>query len=135
MPLPSLDVAREERRAWEAQRITQFGVTHNVLLGLTTAAIGFLLRDDSTNRSALGLCSVSLLAGLALAWTRLLEFRLTARRYRLADGANRGTSVECAYTCLERKANSLGRASWRLLALQTITFLLAGMAVVLPSLR
>ena len=132
MSLPAREVAAEERRIWEANRVTQFGVTHNVLLGLATAAVGFIMNADEANRLALGLSGASLIAGLALTWTRLLDFRLTARRYRLAEGENRGASVEWEFAKLQSQADALGRVSWRLLALQTATFLLAGIALAWP---
>ncbi|HEY5328865.1 MAG TPA: hypothetical protein VIJ79_03190 [Acidobacteriaceae bacterium] len=115
---------------WDKIRIDQFGYTHNLLLALATALLGYafsLIRDKNfvpycTGRiaiiSVLALLGLSVFAGLMCAVSRLLDFKGTARRANEKSNAPSSEWTEF-----------LGKLSWTLLGIQFAAFLLGGFSL------
>ena len=108
----------------------------NLLIGLATgllaleaqaildAKIQVGAQDQFLGLASLGFLSLSLLVGLILAWSRLNDFRKTARIVR-----ERAEDPEAA-AVLRAEVRALGDNSWRMLTIQTVSFALGTAALV-----
>ncbi len=117
---------------WQQFTISQFSFFTNLIMTFALGAIGFILNVMVEHaecqyyhfRLLAGLAAVvfglSLLLGILLAINRLIDFRSTARIARIREKyGNIGVSD------LRREVDMLGRASWALLLLQTLAFMIA----------
>ena len=119
---------REAFVRWQGRALDQMSAVTNLLIALATGVLALvaptiLERTSAFDENArlLSLLSIwslaiSLLTGLILAWNRLQDFRATTQVIR-----KRGEDLEAA-DLLREEARTLGKASWRLLLLQTIAF-------------
>lgn len=117
---------------WETIRREQLGVATTLLFGLASAALGFCGSLLSAEHAVFGGCGtcfyllatgtffVTVLLSIAVTITRLLDFRLTARKLRLEGRGEKGAVIDR----LESVTRSLGRCTWRLFYCQLGGFLL-----------
>lgn len=134
---------------WQTVRITHFGHVANVVLTLTTAALGFLVNLVVEERITLTTPSASFLiiasaaalllaigAGLYANWSRLQDFRYTAKAARgrelherdlagepLNEKDRHRASNRGAY---REVADRYGKCSWSLLKVQLWSFVIGG---------
>jgi hypothetical protein len=134
---------------WQEVRITHFGHTANVVLTLTTAALGFLVNLVVEKRIALPTPSASLSviasvgafllaigAGLYANWSRLQDFRYTAKAARGRELYERDLAGETLNEKDRHRASNRdayrevadchGKCSWILLRIQLWTFVIGG---------
>ena len=132
------DKYRERFVRWQSITITQLGYAVNLILGLSTAALGFsltLLKDPSFAPQGLQKLffdlSVSLLlastgVGLWCVCNRLKDFRTTMRNTRVGDKLKRAHEPEAEIGRRLNKprteARKLGKCTWLLFKLQVWLF-------------
>lgn len=116
---------------WQTNTMAQLSATLSFLSGLAIGGLGFLFalaRDQSFTPTginavlflvAIAAFLVAALAGIAAFVTRLIDFRLTARRIR-----NGGTLAE-PLTVFGTEASALGQLTWFLLWLLLIAMAIA----------
>lgn len=112
---------------WQEIRIKQLGFVNNVVLILSSAIIGLVVRSENllTILEKWGVSSLllSILFGLFCAWIRLWDFRLTAQLARAKAGNDCGCSTNSCVICRVRhKVEELGECSWVLLRAQLFAF-------------
>ena len=113
---------------WQEIRIRQLGFVNNVVLILSSATIGFVVRSENllTMLEKWGISSLllSVVFGLFCAWIRLWDFRLTAQLARAPAGNDCGCSSinSCIICRVRHKLEELGECSWMLLRAQLFTF-------------
>jgi hypothetical protein len=138
---PGIDsVPRAERYVrWQAQAIGQLSFAINLFCGFSVAALGFavsLFREPSftPNRCyailfllSFGLLSLSVVLGVSAVTTRLIDFRLTARKIRLAQREASSEEIEA----VGAETKCLGKATWGLfwLLLGSLVLGVAGVVV------
>jgi hypothetical protein len=142
--------AHEAFVRWQEITRTQLGHTINLILTLTTAALGFALTlalGERTPPAHLDKCGlfyslVTLIAaaaiGLAANYSRMLDFRWTARAARCREMQARIELKELLTDKQQARARdrekysncaeSWGKVTWRLLLFQLLAFL-AGIAL------
>jgi hypothetical protein len=114
---------------WQGNALAQFSAAVALLSGLAVAGLGFLfslLRDRTFAPAgcyaalfvlAVACFFVAAAAGVTVMITRLLDFRLTARKVR--------NVTDEPLTFFETDATGYGKATWRLFWLLTISFAVA----------
>jgi hypothetical protein len=119
---------RERFVRWEGRTLDQFSFVSNLVLGLSTAALGLsasALLDRKVPSTGLAhwlfivgfaLHAVATIVGLGLGWNRLLDFRKTME-------TNKALLLS-QVRAMRQETKELGRGSWRLLATQSIAFAL-----------
>jgi hypothetical protein len=138
---------REIEVRWNETRVKQFSFSNNLILTFSLGLLGFIsnqllkkgdqgwsLSQISELRWGLKFAGISVLVGILVTLSRLLDFRYTAKISRgkkkkfefedlketiLADDQKLIDGI-CCHKCL---AKWLGRISWNLFFLQLITFL------------
>jgi hypothetical protein len=127
---PDKERARDAFVRWQGRTVDQLGSVSNLILGLSTAAIGLLATALVDGRvPAVGwsrwaflfalLCElVATVSGVALAWNRLLDFRATmnSAKARLRQETDQLPG-------LREETQVLGEATWRMLKVQTASFI------------
>lgn len=115
---------------WQGQTMAQLSIALSVISGLSIAGLGFslsLLRQDDFNPSgvyavlflvALATSFIASAAGIAALITRLMDFRLTARKVRAG-------SADEPLTLFGTDASNYGRATWRLFWAMVVCFALS----------
>ncbi len=114
---------RDERFVrWQGYAIAQLTFSINLFLGFAAASLcyGFsILRGDNFNLSGIYevifICSlvslcISLLCGAGAVVSRLMDFRLTARKIK----SEKEHTPENVAGVFKHKAKALGEATWRL---------------------
>ncbi len=125
---------------WQEVRIKHFGYTANLVLTLTTAALGFAVNLAVDNKivltklfvAALIFLGLAMFVGLLTNYSRLLDFRHTAKAARSRELHARETKgetldeedrkVAAERSAHHRKSDCYGKWSWRLLPIQLIVF-------------
>ena len=120
----------ETLRRYEALRREQLGAAISLILGLSAAGVGFCISrivDKDTRFSAPGsyyfLAAVGLFIfavglGIGATFTRLCDFRLTAKKLRRK--LRRASAAELSK--LKKCTDALGAWTWRLFTAQSIAF-------------
>ena len=119
---------------WQGYALAQLTFSINLFFATALAALGFDLNLVSTLPSqnagwiscgllvSSGLLFVSLIAGMGAVISRLVDFRLTARKIRSGDlGA-----ADDELGLIAHKTKALGRSTWRLFWIQ-VAFLALGL--------
>ncbi len=124
--------ARERFIRWQGRTLDQFSFASNLVLGLSAAALGLAvtaLLDHKVPPSglshwlflgAVGLHASATIVGIGLAYNRLLDFRKTMHATKAKSSQLR---------VLRRETKELGKASWRLLWVQGVAFVLGVLAL------
>ena len=129
-----IDEEREEKmdtlRRYEEARREHLGGAINLLFGLATAAAGFCIvhitdRDSEFSHpgscyfvSATAVFIVTVALCVLATWTRLRDFRLTARKLRRELRGADATELQR----LGDTTDSLGKWTWRLFYAQLVAF-------------
>lgn len=120
---------------WQGNTMAQFATALSLLSGLSIAGLGFLfslLREKTFSPSgcyaalfllALGTFFIASISGIAAVITRLIDFRLTAKKVRQRE-------IEEPLTFFGTDASGYGKATWRLFWALVVSF---SVAVVLSS--
>lgn len=126
---------------WETTRRDQLGVAIALLFGLASAALGFCGSLLTAEHAVFGGCGtylyllatgtffVTILLSIAATVTRLLDFRLTARKLRLEGRGEKGAVIDR----LKSVTRCFGRCTWGLFYCQLGGFVL-GVALLLLAL-
>lgn len=128
---------------WQRITITQLGFTTNLIFTITIAIIGFSFKTV-TNSNFLLSCSekyfytagfiillISFVSGIIITFTRLIDFRLTAKTARKRENNSR----DMALNNLRCKTKYLGKATWGLFWVQISTFGLGTLLIVIVLLH
>lgn len=119
---------------WQGRTLDQFSFVSNVVLGLSTAAMGLsagALLDRKVPATGLAhwlfllglaLHAIATTVGVGLAWNRLIDFRKTMETNK--------TLQLSQVRALRSQTKELGKGSWRLLATQTVAFVLGILCLV-----
>lgn len=112
---------------WQGYTMAHLTATHALLMGLSVGGLGLLFSLASNAKWtaaggpaclylwAIGLLIISALAGLGVMVTRLLDFRLTAKKVRAGE-------AEEPLTMFGSSAHAYGKATWGLFWTQLLSF-------------
>ena len=115
---------------WQARTIEQLGYANNLLVALGSGGLAFSANLLLGNRLALGVSAfglllsaaafllVSVLCGLLCVFSRLSDFRVTAR---IARGKEKGLSKD-ELSELRSQADSFGKSTWRWFWREVVSF-------------
>ncbi|MGI9310106.1 MAG: hypothetical protein ACR2P7_01070 [bacterium] len=124
------DKPYSDQARWEDARVKQLSAVHHLILGLSVAALGFvvsLLFDGKIKDATIsvGLYWLSIISfgisigfGVGCAFNRLIDFRKTARREKLRCRGN--SPIEVEY--LQILTDIFGKITWFLLWCQIAFF-------------
>jgi hypothetical protein len=119
---------RERFVRWQGRALDHFSFVSNLVVGLSTAALGLAAsalidhKVPGTGPShwlfllAVALEAGATIVGVGLSWNRLIDFRKTMETTK--------APLLSQVRELRKETKDLGRGSWRLLAAQTIAFVL-----------
>jgi hypothetical protein len=127
-------VAIEKYIRWQGLAITQLTVAVSVVSGLSVAGLGLgasLLSSGSLEPGvlvfvAMGFLCVSAFCSCAAVVTRLLDFRLTARKVRKDSTSN----YDKPLVIFGKDKDEYGRATWRLFWFGQASFLLGASCLI-----
>ncbi len=117
---------------WQQIRIDQMGKVINLIMGLSTFNLGFLLNFISNHESpfacwqkwlfgiSLFIVLLSIIFGVAVSLNRLYDFRWTAKKVGIKERVIVDSQDSNYYG---EKASKLGKCTWKLLWLQLGAFL------------
>ena len=122
---------------WQGRTIEQLGFVNNLLIFLATGMLAFqiqlAIREISftiLNKCIIVLSMllifISLILGCYLAWNRLLSFRITAQVARKMETGKREDIED-----LRDKVKTLDKRTWWLLPVQTVSFGLGALLLVI----
>jgi len=115
---------------WQSQAIAQLSFAINLFATLSVGALGFgvsLLRDVSFHPTGINACAfllslvvllVSALIGVSAVITRLIDFKRTAHKIRLAQKGAPAEEIEA----VGAETKKLGKATWCLFWLLLVSF-------------
>jgi hypothetical protein len=123
-----MSMADERYNRWQGLAITQLSVAVSLISGLSVAGLGFgasLLRDASPESQrlvlvAMGLLCIAAFCSCGAVVTRLLDFRLTARKVRKDSHPDYDKPLKI----FDKDKDEYSRATWRLFWWSLATFLL-----------
>lgn len=132
--------ARASFVRWQGRTTEQLGFVNNLFIGLATGLLAFqtnLAFDDKTHLTAVEkifvvpsmiLIALSLMLGCYVAWNRLGSFRITTKIAKKREN-NESKVIDK----LRKSTRSKDKYTWCILMLQTISFGLGGLFLLVAS--
>ncbi|MDD4972273.1 MAG: hypothetical protein PHT07_22830 [Paludibacter sp.] len=137
---------------WDKFRIDQLSITNNLILTLSLAFLGYIVKQDheicncdscfyTIKIISIFLLFISLISGTWTSYNRLLDFRLTSKltkkkkeRYKHDQDIEAVKDIERVrfnINYLKHKTDRLGECTWVLLNIQILSFLIGSILGIL----